>query len=100
MEKLEADRRDLLRELKMVKDGLQELYKTERFNEVTGVGETKHGLSLGRLNINLIEMQNIFEDEIATLGPLALYKIRASVNGKIGILFFLNDVYSYCSFVF
>jgi len=43
MEKLEGARRDLLRELKLVKDHLQEIYKTERFNETTGVGETKHG---------------------------------------------------------
>ena len=46
MEKLEGGRRELLRELKMVKDGLQDIYKTERFNETTGVGETKHGILL------------------------------------------------------
>lgn len=52
MEKLEGGRRELLRELKMVKEGLQEIYKTERFNETTGVGETKHGLQ--KTNVYLL----------------------------------------------
>jgi len=80
MEKLESARRDLLRELKLVKDNLQEIYKTERFNETTGVGETKHGLSLGRLNLKVVELQGMLDEELLALGPSALFKIRVSVK--------------------
>ena len=59
MEKLESQRRSLGAELRIFKDRLQELHKTERFNENTGVGETKHGLSLGRLSVRLVEIQNL-----------------------------------------
>lgn len=57
MEGLEDKRRLLMRDLRSVKDQLQEAYKTETFNEVTGIGENKHGLPLGRLSVKLLEMQ-------------------------------------------
>jgi len=60
MEVLEEKRRLLLRDLRAVKEQLQEAYKTETFNESTGIGETKHGLSLGHLTVKLLEIQQLF----------------------------------------
>jgi hypothetical protein len=64
MENLERQRRELLRELKMTKDRLQDVYKTEVFNENSGVGETKHGLPLGRVSVKLVEIKNLQLDEL------------------------------------
>jgi hypothetical protein len=63
MEALESKRRDLMRELKTVKDELQRIYKTETFNDNTGIGETKHGLPLGRLTVKLVSL-NFPEKEV------------------------------------
>lgn len=63
MESLENQRRDLQRELSINKDRLVELYKSEIFNESAGVGETKYGLPLGRLFVNLIEIKNFYCQE-------------------------------------
>ena len=38
---------------------LQLVYKTETFNENTGIGETKFGLPLGRLNVKLIQIEDL-----------------------------------------
>eukprot|EP01034_Spumella_vulgaris_P022487 gene22487-28615_t len=64
METLERQRRELLRELKMTKDRLQDVYKTEVFNENSGVGETKHGLPLGRVSVKLVEIRHLLIDEL------------------------------------
>jgi len=53
---LETKRREMIKEIKVVKDQLQSIYKTENFNELTGIGETKHGLPLGRLSVKLIQL--------------------------------------------
>jgi hypothetical protein len=45
--RLEGDRRRLIKELVVIKDTLQEVFKTETFNDVTGIGESKLGLPLG-----------------------------------------------------
>ena len=60
MEGLEDEKRLILRELRGVKEQLLEAYKIETYNEVTGVGETKHGLPLGRLSIKVCYLVNIF----------------------------------------
>lgn len=59
IEKQEAERRDYNRKLRAAKDKLLEVYKSENFNENTGVGETKHGLPLGRLSVKVLEVQNL-----------------------------------------
>ena len=47
LERRENKKRSLLRELQGLKDQLQVAYKTETFNDTTGIGESKHGLPLG-----------------------------------------------------
>jgi hypothetical protein len=64
METMERQRRELLRELKMTKDRLQDVYKTEIFNENSGVGETKHGLPLGRVSVKLVEIRHLAVEEL------------------------------------
>ena len=64
MDELEQKRRDMLKEIKVVKDQLQSIFKTENFNELTGVGETKHGLPLGRLTVKLIQLENFSGPEL------------------------------------
>ena len=59
METLEDERRDLDKELRAVKLQLQEAYATETYNDFTGIGETKHGLPLGRLHVKLLEIQSL-----------------------------------------
>ena len=49
IERRETKKRNLMRELQGLKDQLQIAYKTEKFNDATGIGESKHGLPLGRL---------------------------------------------------
>eukprot|EP01041_Mallomonas_annulata_P010566 gene10566-22045_t len=62
LEELENIRRELLRELRLIKEQLQSISKTEVFNPQTGIGETKHGLPLGRLTVRLVEMQNLVDE--------------------------------------
>ena len=57
IEGFEDKRRLLMRDLRSVKEQLQDAYKTESFNEVTGIGENKFGLPLGRLSVKLLEIQ-------------------------------------------
>lgn len=59
LDELEEYRREYERDLRIVKDQLQAASKTEVYNPLTGIGETKHGLPLGRLTIRLVEMQNL-----------------------------------------
>lgn len=98
MDDLEQKRRDMLKEIKVVKDQLQSIFKTENFNELTGVGETKHGLPLGRLTVKLIQLENFsgpgnninynFFNAILTviLGIVATpkVKIRIAIKGRKG----------------
>lgn len=81
IEYLEAQKRDLMRELRLIKDRLQDAYKTETFNDMTGVGETKHGLSLGRLSVRLVEIHNFHDPELSVLGPKPSFKIRVDIKG-------------------
>jgi hypothetical protein len=78
MEKLEGARREKLREIKSLKDQLQVAYRTENFNEATGVGETKHGLPLGRLNVYIETLQ-----DVSTLEPIEL-KVSVEIKGLDG----------------
>lgn len=51
---------------------MQGAYEHETFNEQTGIGETKHGLPLGCLNIKLIRLDGMEGDpQVST--TLALY---------------------------
>jgi len=59
LEALEKRRRDIDRELSIVKEQLQQAMQTEIFNEKTGVGETKYGLPLGFINIHLMALEDI-----------------------------------------
>ncbi len=60
--KLRAEMREAGRVLRLAKEQLQAAYANETFNEQTGIGETKHGLPLGCLNIKLIRLEG-FEAE-------------------------------------
>lgn len=64
MGELEAKRRALMKDVKINKEQLQEAYKTESFNDNTGVGETKYGLPLGRLSVQLIEIDGLIGEEV------------------------------------
>jgi hypothetical protein len=57
LDQLERQRKDVDRELTVVKDQLQQAMQTEVFNEKTGVGETKYGLPLGFCNITLMALE-------------------------------------------
>lgn len=84
MGELEAKRRALRKEMKMVKDNLQQIYKTETFNDNTGIGETKHGLPLGRLTVNLIQIEGLIGEDIGDniAGKLAEKQAKAAQSGK------------------
>lgn len=61
------------------------------------------GLSLGRLNMNLIEIQGLLDEEIAGLGLQATFKIRASIIGRMGnsvfhLSFLKNNIFVIFSF--
>lgn len=80
MESLEDQRRLLLRELRSIKEQLQETYKSETYNDSTGVGETKHGMSLGRLHVKLLELQQFMtEGPSREERPLDV-KVRISIE--------------------
>jgi hypothetical protein len=83
IEQKENERRLYMQELKILRDRLQEVYKTEIFNDATGVGETRHGLSLGRLSVKLVRIENFDTNRISRINfP---FKIRVEIRGtKIG----------------
>ena len=81
MEKLEAERRRWNRDLKTAKEQLQVVYKQETFNEIAGVGETKSGLPLGRLNIRLIQIEKLIGGDNFDFNPNSKIKIRISIRG-------------------
>lgn len=56
---MEKKRRDVDRELSIVKEQLQQAMQTEVYNEKTGVGETKYGLPLGFINIQLLALEDV-----------------------------------------
>ena len=82
IENLETKRREYQRELKYAKEKLLEVYKSEVYNEVTGVGETKHGLPLGRLSVKVLEIQGLskYDNEIENINfPI---KVRVVIKGE------------------
>lgn len=81
MEKLEAERRKWNRDLKTAKDQLQAVYKQETFNEVSGVGNTKTGLALGRVNIRLIQIEQLVKCENFDFNGNSRIKIRVNIRG-------------------
>ncbi|CAM9423223.1 unnamed protein product [Scytosiphon promiscuus] len=74
--RLRTELRDVTRGLKIVKEQLQGAYEHETFNEQTGIGETKHGLPLGCLNIKLIRLDGMEGDPQATTVVMSLRNSR------------------------
>ena len=81
MEELEAKRRELLSDVRLLKNQLTSVYKSETLNEVTGIGETKHGLPLGRLSVKLVEIQRLTEGVTARAGVQQRVKVRIAIKG-------------------
>ena len=81
MEKLEAERRRWNRDLKTAKEQLQIVYKQETYNEISGVGETKAGLALGRVNIRLIQIEKLSRGENFDFNSNSKIKIRVNIRG-------------------
>lgn len=80
MTNLERDRRELLRELKIKKDKLQDIYKSEVFNENTGIGETRHGLPLGRLQLQLIQLEDFLASEEVSANYPAPFRAKFRIE--------------------
>ena len=59
LDALEKQRRDVDRELSIVREQLQQAMLTEVFNDKTGVGETKYGLPLGFINVQLLALEDV-----------------------------------------
>ena len=80
MGELESKRRALRKEMKMSKDNLPLEYKTETFNDNTGIGETP----LGRLSVNLIEIDGPHGEDIGDniQAKLAEKQAKAAQLGK------------------
>eukprot|EP00903_Cladosiphon_okamuranus_P010788 g10194.t1 len=74
--RLRTELRDITRSLKVVKEQLQGAHQHEIFNEQTGIGETKHGLPLGCLNIKLIRLDGMEGDPQATTIVISLRNAR------------------------
>ena len=62
-----------------LKDQLQLAYKTESFNDATGIGESKHGLPLGRLSARLVSLKFPPAD-LALLGKDPQICVRISIK--------------------
>ena len=76
-EALEGQKRALLLEINKVKDQLERASKNEVLNQRTGIGETRHGLSLGRLTLRLVELQGLS----SALGdPEISIKVRVHIH--------------------
>ena len=87
METLEDQRRASEKELRAIKLQLQEAYATETYNDVTGIGETKHGLPLGRLHVKVLEIQGLMGKESAFADerpPEVMVRISIEWAGKRG----------------
>lgn len=81
MSELEKKRRTLLNDLRLAKDHLNTVYKTERLNEQTGVGETKHGLPLGRLSVKLMQIEDCFCDDLDDDFDKLTARVRVDIKG-------------------
>jgi hypothetical protein len=80
---LEARRRALMKDVRMSKERLQVVYKTETFNENTGIGETKHGLPLGRLSIKLIQISDLAGEALGDFaGKSQRIKVRVTIRAS------------------
>ena len=81
MGELEAKRRALMKEVRLSKERLRAVYKTETFNENTGIGETKHGLALGRLSVKLIQIEGLLGEGLEDIaGKVQRIKVRISIR--------------------
>ncbi len=78
--KLRAEMREASRTLRLAKEQLQVAYANESFNEQTGIGETKHGLPLGCLNIKLIRLEG-FEAEPGN--TVIILSLRSTQAGNV-----------------
>lgn len=61
-------------------------YQHETFNEQTGIGETKHGLPLGCLNIKLIRLEGIDGDPQVRFDLMQVEGHRADCAKLLGYL--------------
>jgi hypothetical protein len=80
IEKLNTKRRNLMRELGNVKDQLQIVFKTETFNDSTGIGESKYGLPLGRLSVRVVSMK-FAQADILLCGENPSVRLRVLIKG-------------------
>lgn len=77
LEECESRRRAFMNEMRLLKEQLNIAYKAETLNENTGIGETKHGLPLGRLTVKVIELEGLSEAAAKKMNV----KIRIAING-------------------
>jgi hypothetical protein len=85
LEEKETTKKDLMREMRVIKDKLQAVYKYETYNENTGIGETKHGLPLGRLSVRIIELQEFRHEYMPRFASGLPLKVRILVKGSRNI---------------
>jgi hypothetical protein len=85
LEEKEEMKKDLLREMRVIKDKLQAVYKYETYNENTGIGETKHGLPLGRLAVRIIELQEFKHEDMPKFVPGLPLRVRILIRGSRNI---------------
>jgi len=79
MESLESKRRDLLGETRLAKGQLQRVHKSEVLNEQTGIGETKHGLPLGRLSVKLVNIEGLDIEALGYSESDDKFKLRVNI---------------------
>ena len=79
MEALESKRRDLLGEIRLAKGQLQRVHKSEILNEQTGIGETKHGLPLGRLSVKLVNIEGLDVEALDYSESDDQFKLRVNI---------------------
>lgn len=79
MEALESKRRDLLGEIRLAKGQLQRVHKSEVLNEQTGIGETKHGLPLGRLSVKLVNIEGLDVEALGYSESDDQFKLRVNI---------------------
>ncbi len=79
MEALESKRRDLLGETRLAKGQLQRVHKSEVLNEQTGIGETKHGLPLGRLSVKLVNIEGLDIEALGYSESDDKFKLRVNI---------------------
>lgn len=73
----------LQNDIRIAKRNLKSVMKTEVYNELTGVGETKHGLSLGVLTIKLILAEKVDAKPDETTVVISIKPTKAVSRGGL-----------------